>query len=155
MEHLPKVIVGTIREPGSSECFRPLPDTWRLAQAAYEDLRRMGMPRVNILLMCTPSITGNIVGMLLQKRQEPAASWRPGEGLLLPLVKGSATMVLHDVGSLTPGDQLRLLAWLEQTTTRAQVISTNSGPLFPLVQAGVFNETLFYRLNTVCLNVTV
>jgi len=115
----------------------------------------MGMPRVNILLMGTPAVTCKVVSTLLRTRQEAAASWRPGEGLLLPLVKGGATMVLHDVGSLLPGDQLHLLTWLEQTTTRAQVISTSSGPLFPLVQAGVFNETLFYRLNTICLDVTV
>jgi DNA-binding NtrC family response regulator len=34
------------------------------------------------------------------------------------------------------------------------VISTTSGPLLPLVQSGGFIETLFYRLNTVCLDVT-
>src|SRR4029077_16849460 len=100
------------------------------------------------------SVTCKVVGMLLRGRREPAASWRPGEGLLLPLVRGGATMVLHDVGILTPAYQLHLLGWLEQTTTRAQLISTSSDPLLPLVQAGVFNETLLYRLNTICLDVS-
>lgn len=113
----------------------------------------MGLPRVNILLIGTPGVTSSIMGMLLRKRQEPLASWRPGEGLLLPLAKECATMVLHDIRLLTPADQLHLLGWLEQT--RTQVISTSSQSMLPLMQAGAFNETLFYRLNTICLDVTV
>jgi transcriptional regulator of acetoin/glycerol metabolism len=58
------------------------------------------------------------------------------------------------VGALSHDDQLHLLDWLEHAVARTQVISTTSGPLLPLVQTGGFIETLFYRLNTVCLDVT-
>jgi DNA-binding NtrC family response regulator len=34
------------------------------------------------------------------------------------------------------------------------VVSTTSAPLLPRVEAGEFNATLFYRLNTVCVDVT-
>jgi DNA-binding NtrC family response regulator len=99
-------------------------------------------------------MTRNVVGMLLRDRDEPIASWSPGERLLLPAVARGGTVVLHEVGALPQDDQLHLLNWLEHAVARTQVISTTSGPLLPLVHAGDFIETLFYRLNTVCLDVT-
>jgi transcriptional regulator of acetoin/glycerol metabolism len=63
-------------------------------------------------------------------------------------------MVLHDVGRLQPHEQLDLLAWLEQADGRTQVVSTSATPLLPRVQCGAFIDTLYYRLNTVCVDVT-
>ena len=62
--------------------------------------------------------------------------------------------MLHDVGALTTDDQLRLLDWLERAEGRTQVVSTSSAPLLPRVHAGSFIDTLYYRLNTVCVDVT-
>ncbi len=154
MDHQSKLIAGASRAPGSSDHFSRLPDDWPLARAAHEDLRRMGMPRVNLLLVGVGGMTRNVVGMLLRDRDEPIASWSPGERLLLPPVARGGTVVLHEVGAMLPDDQLHLLNWLEHAVARTQVISTTSGPLLPLVQAGAFIETLFYRLNTICLDVT-
>jgi len=154
MERQSKLFTGASREPGSRDHFSQLPDDWRLARAAHDDLRRMGMPRVNVLLVGAGGMTRNVVGMLLRDRDEPIASWSPGERLLLPPVARGGTVVLHEVGALSHDDQLHLLDWLEHAVARTQVISTTSGPLLPLVQTGGFIETLFYRLNTVCLDVT-
>lgn len=154
MEHQSKLIAGASGPSGSRDYFSQLPDDWRLARAAHEDLRRMGMPRVNLLLVGMGGMTRNVIGMLLRDRDEPIASWSPGERLLLPAVARGGTVVLHEVGALSPDDQLHLLNWLEHAVARTQVISTTSGPLLPLVQTGAFLETLLYRLNTVCLNVT-
>lgn len=154
MAHLSKLFTGASRTPGSQDHFSPLPDDWRPARAAHEDLRRMGMPRVNVLLVGMGGRTRNVVGMLLRDRDEPIASWSPGERFLLPSVARGGTVVLHEVGALSVDDQLQLLNWLEHAVARTQVISTTSGPLLPLVQAGSFIETLLYRLNTICLDVT-
>jgi len=62
-------------------------------------------------------------------------------------------MILHDVGALTLEEQRRLLDWLLETTGRTRVVSTTSGPLLPLVEVGLFLDTLYYRLNTVYLDV--
>ena len=62
--------------------------------------------------------------------------------------------MLHDTGSLPADDQLRLLDWLERAEGRTQVVSTSSTPLLPLVHSGRFIDTLYYRLNTVCVDVT-
>jgi transcriptional regulator of acetoin/glycerol metabolism len=153
MEHLSKLFAGASRISDSHDHLSQLPDDWRVARAAHEDLRRMGMPRVNLLLVGVGGMTRNVVGMLLRDRDEAIASWSPGERLLLPPVARGGTVVLHEVGALSVDDQLHLLHWLEHAVTRTQVISTTSGPLLPLVQAGAFIETLFYRLNTICLDV--
>jgi len=134
--------------------FSELPDDWRLARAAHEDLRRMGMPRVNLLLVGAGGMTRNVVGMLLRDRDEPIASWAPGERLQLPPVSKDGTLILHEVGALSHDDQLQLLDWNECAVARTQVISTTSRPLLAQVQSGDFVETLFYRLNTICLDVT-
>ena len=154
MENPSKAFAGASDAPGSREHFSQLPDDWRLARAAHEDLRRMGMPRVNVLLVGAGGMTRNVVGMLLRDRDEPIASWSPGERLLLPSVARGGTVVLHEVGTLAPDDQLHLLDWLEHAVARTQVISTTSRPLLPQVQNGAFSERLFYRLNTICLDVT-
>jgi transcriptional regulator of acetoin/glycerol metabolism len=50
---------------------------------------------------------------------------------------------------LTLEEQRRLLEWLQETAGRTRVVSTTSAPLLPLVEDGVFLDTLYYRLNTV------
>ena len=66
----------------------------------------------------------------------------------------AGTVVLYDVEHLRPADQQRLLLWLEEAPRRPQIISTSSRALFPLVCAGRFSESLYYRLNTVYLECT-
>jgi transcriptional regulator of aromatic amino acid metabolism len=154
VEFQSKVFAGATQPLGSRDHFSQLPDDWRLARAAHEDLRRMGMPRVNLLFVGVAGMTRNVVGMLLRDREEPTVSWSPGERLLLPPVARGGTVILHEVGALSPQDQLRLLDWLEHAVSRAQVISTTSASLLPQVKSGAFVETLFYRLNTVCLDLT-
>ena len=51
-------------------------------------------------------------------------------------------------------DQRRLCDWLEITAGRTPVVSTTRQPLFPLLEAGTFAETLYYRLNILCFQVT-
>ena len=154
MENPSKVVAAATRAAGSRECVSQLPEDWHLARAVHEDLRLMGMPRVNLLLKGTDGVTRNIVRTLLRELREPIAHWSPGERLTLPPVARGGTVILHDVGALPHEDQLHLLEWLEQAVGRTRVISTTSRSLLSRVQAGVFIETLFYRLNTVCVDVS-
>ena len=131
-----------------------LPDHWRLARAAHVDLLLMGMPRVNLLLVAPVGVVRFVLESLLLDLQEPIAHWHKGERLALPVEHQGGTLVLHESGSLTHDDQLRLLDWLERADGRTQVVSTSSSPLLPRVQAGTFIDTLYYRLNTVCVDVT-
>jgi transcriptional regulator of acetoin/glycerol metabolism len=79
---------------------------------------------------------------------------RTGEPLVLPPVARARTLILQDVGALTHADQYRLLDWLDRAAGRTQVVSTTPASLWPRVQAGAFIDRLYYRLNTVCMDVT-
>ena len=153
MQNLPLVFAGTPQAGGPLPLGSKLPDHWRMARAAHVDLLLMGMPRVNLLLIAPDGVVRFVLESLLLDLQEPVAQWRPGDELALPPVDESGTLVLHEPGSLTPGDQVRLLDWLERADGRTQVVSTSSAPLLPRVHAGGFFDTLYYRLNTVCVDV--
>jgi DNA-binding NtrC family response regulator len=62
---------------------------------------------------------------------------------------------LPDVDALEKVGQLRFLDWLDSTSKRLQVVSTAKAPLLRLVQAHKFNPSLYYRLNTVYIDLTV
>lgn len=130
------------------------PEDWRHARAEYLSLLLLGMPRVNLLLIGVDGLVWNVLGTLLLDLQEPIATWCPGQPFMLPPPGRIGTLILHDVGALTYDDQRQLLKWLEQADGRTQIISTASAPLLPAVKAGTFPEHLYYRLNTVCVDLT-
>jgi transcriptional regulator of acetoin/glycerol metabolism len=57
--------------------------------------------------------------------------------------------VLRNVGALDQSNQSSLLRWLDGG--QRQVVSTTVHPLFPLVARGLFDEQLYYRLNTMLI----
>ena len=153
MENPPLVFAGTTHAGGPLPHGSRLPDHWRMARAAHVDLLLMGMPRVNLLLIAPDGVVRFVLESLLLDLHEPIAQWRPGEALALPPVDEAGTLVLHEPGSLTPDEQLRLLDWLERADGRTQVVSTSSTPLLPASTPARFIDTLYYRLNTVCVDV--
>ena len=114
----------------------------------------MGMPRINLLLIAPEGVVQHVLKSLILDLWEPVARWSPGDVLALPSPTAVGTLILHDVHALPAADQRRLLEWLELAKGRTQVVSTTSAPLLPRVTAGDFFATLFYRLNTVCVDVT-
>jgi Sigma-54 interaction domain len=140
--------------PGSGDRAPLMPD-WRRARAAHVSFLLMGMPPVNLLLIGVDrSVWTNILATRLVDVREPVALWTPGQRLVMPPPGRTGTMILHDVDQLSQSDQLYLLDWLERAAGRMQIISTTVAPLLPRVQAGKFIDTLYYRLNTVFLDLT-
>jgi hypothetical protein len=76
-----------------------------------------------------------------------------GPPRLPPASSPVGSMVLRDVDFLTPTEQRRLFEWLD-STSGTQVVSTASAPLLPLVEAGAFDDALYYRLNTVYVDLS-
>ena len=124
------------------------------ADAAREELRLVEKHRVNLLLMGSRDIVQPMVESLAARFHQPVGTWSPGERLVLPPAERTGTMVLNDVGALALQDQIQLLEWLATASGRTQVVSTTPSPLLPQVQAGGFIDTLYYRLNTVCVDAT-
>jgi hypothetical protein len=162
---LGKIEGGTLGNPskafaGATQVAMPFgqdstrPEDWRHARAEYLSLLLMGMPRVNLLLIGVDGIVWNVLGNLLMDIREPIATWCPGQAFVLPAPGQVRTLILHDIGSLTHNEQRHLLKWLEYAANGTQIISTASAPLLPAVKAGTFPENLYYRLNTVCVDLT-
>lgn len=130
-----------------------LPEYWRRACLAKERLQQMGMPRVNVLFIGADDVVWRALGSSLSLAS-PVASWRPGDPLRLPEPGRIRTFVVREVGAMSGAEQVRLLSWLDHTVGRVQVVSTSNEPLLPLVEDGRFVNSLYYRLNTVCVDLT-
>lgn len=144
MENPSKVFAGARRAAGALDRESQLPEEWRLARRT----------RANLLLTHAGGVIQSVLELLQPDLDEPIATWCPGERLVLPPATRAGTMILQDVGALAKEDQRRLLEWLERASGRTQVVSTTAASLLPRVEAGAFIDTLYYRLNTVCLDVT-
>jgi len=126
----------------------------RLVEAMHLELQEMGMPRVNLFLVGPRSVTENLLELLLPDLHNPIATWFPGERLELPLRGESGTMIFYDIGALADDDQRRLLHYLWSGGAQPQIISTSSTPLLPRVHAGTFDDTLYYRLNHIYMDLS-
>lgn len=129
--------------PDRADAF--LPDEWSAVRAAG----------VNLLVAGPREVTRSLVAALQpQFRQPVVALESSGEPVALPAADHVGTLVLYDVSRLAAIDQSRLLAWLDGATTRIQIISTAARPMVPLIESGAFLASLYYRLNTVCVEIT-
>jgi hypothetical protein len=153
MENTGHLIAASHRS-GLSDRTPSLPDHWRLARAAHVDLLLMGMPRVNLLLIAPDGVVRYVLESLLLDLRDPITRWSPGEPLLLPDPELGGTLILNHAHALSPADQLHLIDWMESAEGRTQVVSTTPTPLLPRVHTGEFIDVLYYRLNTVCVDVT-
>jgi len=132
--------------PGGSE--RSSPDQ------ALEVVQLAEKHRVNVMLLGTNDVVNRVMAALYERLPEPVARWSPGEQFMLPAAEQVGTIVLNDVGALAIQEQIQLLEWLNTAHGRTQVVSTAPTLLLPRVKAGAFIDTLYYRLNTVCLDGT-
>ncbi|MGH9142695.1 MAG: sigma 54-interacting transcriptional regulator, partial [Thermoanaerobaculia bacterium] len=71
---------------------------------------------------------------------------------LPPLLDGFHTLVITEIELLDAADQQRLRRWFEERRNPdVQVVSLTSAPLFAIVMAHAFDADLYYRLNTIYL----
>jgi len=111
--------------------------------------RILARHHANALLVGAVPSTEAVLLALEPLLLDPLALWHPGEPLRLP--ERGGTLVLRNVGRLPPADQNALADWFNRDPYQTQVISTSPSPIFPLVERGRFCEPLYYRLNTVYL----
>ena len=130
-------------------------EDWRLAREAHRDLQIAGMPRTNLLLAGGAGAIRIVLEMLWLELREPILKWHPGQRLDLPSPGRASTLILYDVDTLSLDDQHRVLRWLDETAGQIRVVSTSTKALWPRVKTGVFSDVLYYRLNTVYVDVTM
>ena len=102
----------------------------------------------NVLVEGIPAAVGEMVEAIRPHLRTPIQEHRPQAGTPVPL-PAQGTLILLEVAAMAPGEQARLLRWLHERSGSVQVAATSAEPLFPLVEAGRFDASLYYRLNTV------
>lgn len=110
--------------------------------------------RVNLMVMHRRGKRPSVLDMLLSELDAPIGAWSPGQRLVLPCPTLRGTFFVKDVGRMPRADQQRLAEWLGESNGRAQVVSTTSEALLARVDTGTFLDTLYYRLNIVCVDAT-
>jgi hypothetical protein len=102
------------------------------------------------LLIGTEAGAEAVIGRLRQYLRAPLVHWRPRTRTEPPSAAG--TLVIWDVDALDRLQQAQLLAWMDSHLD-GQVISIAPAPVFPLALREEFLQTLYYRLNILCLGV--
>ena len=154
MEHRSNAAIAPAGDLGLVPPVLQIGEDSRLPREAVRDLQIVGIRRSNLLLEGPAGAIRAALGRLWPGPDEPMLVWSPGQPLELPPTGRVATLLLCDVSELTLHDQLRLLRWLDQAVGRIRVVSTSAVPVWPLVNAGRFNDVLYYRLNTVCVDLS-
>src|SRR5262245_11103600 len=134
MENPSELFAGMTSQDNPPDCEDQLPEDWQLARIA----------RLNLLLIHRTRPIENLLQLIAQDLLKPIATWKPGDELVLPKFGHGGTMILRDVEGLTRDEQGRLLKWLERAMGHTQIVSTTQSPLLPRVQAGRFDDTLYY-----------
>ena len=89
--------------------------------------------------------------LLLQPSLRTPAIWRRAPVPLELPTDECGALVLRNVCALDRHEQAALSRWLD--SSRKQVVATTVDPLFPLVARGLFDEALYYRLNTMLMRI--
>jgi hypothetical protein len=116
----------------------------------FEALHEVCLHRVNLLLLgASPRLDALLTRITTLAETPIPLCTLPGP-LALP---DAHTVVVRDVAALTADQQRTLLDWMNARRSRVQIISATTEGLFARVTAGLFNEQLYYRLNTVTVQV--
>jgi hypothetical protein len=122
-----------------------------MGRAPFVDSEIASFPRLgsaNLLLIGSDAATREFLAPLIASAASPVV-YCTGTSPEFP--DGPVgSLLVRDVGSLTPVHQQRLLDWLNNRR-HWSVIATSAGSVFSMVKSGVFAEDLYYRLNTVTL----
>jgi hypothetical protein len=95
-----------------------------------------------------------LTAFLQMARSEMREPIRTASASLPPTLDGVRTLVLTEIDALTGEDQQRLRSWLdERHNEEVQVVSVTSASLYALVAENTFDTQLYYRLNTIFLEI--
>lgn len=108
--------------------------------------------RPNLLVEGPQESTESLIAVLASVSPEPLRDWRlSAEGAAAP------TLLVRDVDELTVEEQRQLMDRMRGTEGQPmprQIISTSATAVFSLVERGLFLEDLYYRLNSIRLEIS-
>jgi hypothetical protein len=117
------------------------------------DWRALLRLRANLLVSGPKDALAAFLETAQPEMREPIRTVGPA---LPPFLDGVQTLILTEIDALDGADQQRLRRWFDERRHEGvQVVSLTSAPLFPLVAAKTFDTALYYRLNTILLEIQI
>jgi hypothetical protein len=108
--------------------------------------------RPNILVIGRADFLESTVSALVAELPGPVTYLRPNAPP--PAHADAQVLVVPDVAALTTDRQHEWLTWLgDLNERRPQIVATSDVPIYPLVRKDQFSGVLYYRLNTILLDV--
>jgi hypothetical protein len=134
--------------------FRPSSDrspAFHLSESA--DWPALLQSRANVLVCGVAEATESFLRKALPYLGTPLQNIACEGGVII--AADAVTVVLRNVEILTGAEQRMLLDWIDHQPEdrKTQIISVTPAPLYAYVQAQVFAEALYYRLNAIYLEV--
>lgn len=124
-----------------------------LAQIDPADWQVIVTTASNVVVHGTPAVCDVVVSALQPSLGGPVRRWQPEAER--PLPDGSTgTLIVEQVPSCSPAQQEALLAWLDEAGRDVRIVCTAQQPMRDLVRHGFFLARLYYRLNTVYLDLS-
>ena len=108
--------------------------------------------RQNVLLHGAASPVDAVLSALRPHLRQPIFKWRPDTDPSLPRL-AEGTLVLEHATTCPQMQQQALWEWLNDADRHVQVIVVTDQSLYDLVERGAFLTNLYYRLNTLYLDV--
>jgi len=108
----------------------------------------------NVLICGEPMFIDSFLGLLAGHCASPLR--RISQSGALAVLSGieDGTVVLDNAEQYKESEQRAVLDWLAKTGAAIQLITTTGKPLFDLVEQGQFLDSLFYRINTIYLELS-
>jgi hypothetical protein len=126
----------------------------RSAASPARDLKLARLTKANVFVVGDDDAVARFITALSPSLATPIVVRPRGERLQLsPTFPPVGTIVVYDVDTLTPDEQHALYRWMAGNGA-TQIVSTASKFLQPMLQAGAFNERLYYRLNVLTIDLT-
>jgi hypothetical protein len=137
--------------PTDSEILRRAQRGPLFRLAPPSDWRATLRTRANVLVSGPTDALTAFVQMARSEMREPIRTTR---GSLPASLDDAPTLILTEIDALSSEDQERLRRWLdERRNDDVQVVSVTSMSLYSLVTANTFDTQLYYRLNTIFLEI--
>jgi hypothetical protein len=108
--------------------------------------------RFNTLFVGPLAATERALALMGDRFDAPVETATAGRPLSLQPTTAARTLIIPDIDRLSPFDQRLLQDWMEQGPSCPRIISTARGPLLTALVNGAFLADLYYRLNTVYID---
>ena len=140
----------TVEDVGWSLAASPRASAHTSDDASLPNELARDTSRPNVLVIGPVAQVEDTVSTIVATLLTPVCYWTPDAPLAA--LGAESTVVIRDVATWCLDLQQAWLTWLNEPGRRPRIIATSSIEIFPLVAQGLFLEALYYRLNTVLVD---